>query len=109
MKWLRLNGGRIGDAVRGFGGTLVSLPLNMSDVNRCFGDVEHVSQVVKLLRVVQHEVPAKANNHKQTSRMLEIGNDRSIQKNLPQIWEIRADDVMKNMYLVLKTKAVARL
>ena len=63
-----LNGGRIGDVARGIGGTLVSPPFNVSDVKRYLGDVKHSSQAVKLHRVVQHGVPAKPNNHKQTSR-----------------------------------------
>ena len=63
-----LNGGRIGDVARGIGGTLVSPPLNVSDVKRCFEDVKCFSQVVEPLRVVQHGVPTKPNNHYQTSR-----------------------------------------
>ena len=56
----RLNGGRIGDVARGIGGTLVSPPLNVSDVDkRYFGDVKKFSQVDDLLRVVQHGVPAE--------------------------------------------------
>ena len=63
-----LNGGRIGDVARGIGGTLVSPPLNVSDVKRHFEDVKYLSQVVKLLRVVQHGVPTQPDNHSQTSR-----------------------------------------
>ena len=63
-----LSGGRVGDVARGIGGTLVSPPLNVSGVKRYFGDVKYLSQVVELLRVVQHGVPAKPSNNKQTSR-----------------------------------------
>ena len=64
-----LNSGRTDDVARGIGGTLVSPPLNVSDVKRYFGDVTHFSQVVDLFRVVQHGVPPR--NQTFTSRLQE--------------------------------------
>ena len=78
-----LNGGRIGDIARGTGGTLVSPLMTVSDVKRYFGDVKRFSQVVELLRVVQHGVPAKPNNHKQTLR---------------RRWSTRAKETNRNIY-----------
>ena len=106
----RLNGGRIGDVARGIGGTLVSPPLNVSDVNRYFGDVKKFPQVDDLLRVVQHGVPAKTKQSQADLKTaLEYGNHRTIQDHLPQIWEKLADDVRRNRCLVIKKRAAAEL
>ena len=89
-----LSGGRIGDVARGIGGTLVSPPLNLSDVKRYFGDVKQFPQAAELLRVVQHGVPTEAKQSQADfNKALEYGNHRTIQGHLPRIWEKLADDV----------------
>ena len=106
----RLNGGRIGDVARGIGGTLVSPPLNVSDVKRYFGDVKKFPQVDDILRVVQHGVPAETKQSQADLKTaLEYGNHRTIQDHLPQIWEKLADDVRRNRCLVFKKRAAAEL
>ena len=106
----RLNGGRIGDVARGIGGTLVSPPLNVSDVKQYFGDVKELPQVDDLLRVLQHGVPAETKQSQANLKTaLEYGNHRTIQDHLPQIWEKLADDVRRNRCLVFKKRVAAEL
>ena len=106
----RLNGGRIGDVARGIGGTLVSPPLNVSDVQRYFGDVEKFPQVDDLLRVLQHGVPAETKQSQADFKTaLGYGNHRTIQDHLPQIWGKLADDVRRNRCLVFKKRVAAEL
>ena len=81
-----LNGGRIGDVTRGIGGTLVSPPLNVSDVKRCFGDFKHFFTGSRAPQ------SSTARSHRETKQSqadfkmaLEYGNHRTIEKHLPQI------------------------
>ena len=64
----------------------MSPPLNVSDVIPYFGDVKKFPQVAKLLRVVQHGVPAETKQSQADfKKALEYGNHRAIQDHLQQI------------------------
>lgn len=78
----RMNKGRNGDVARGIGGTLVSPPLNVSDVTRYFGDVKYFPHLDKLLRIVRHGVHDTATTQTNLEMTLEYGNHSSISNHL---------------------------
>lgn len=100
---LTLHEGRLGDVARGIGGTLVSPPLELSDVKKYFGDRKGFPEIDKLLEIVGEGAPA--HTHDQNANLipaLEYGNHRSVDDHLPQVWEKLFDDVRRNRCIILK-------
>ena len=100
---LKLHEGRLGDVARGIGGTLVSPPLELSDVQEYFGDRKGFPEIEKLLEIVGEGASAPTQDSVvDLTSALEYGNHRSVDDHLPQVWEKLFDDVRRNRCIILK-------
>ena len=101
------NNGSIQGVPKGIGGTLVSPPLNVSDVQHYFGVVKKKNLIAELLQIIEKGVQAKTSQSKyDLAKALEYGNHRNIQEHLSRVWEKVIEDVKRNRCLVFN-KAVA--
>lgn len=53
----RINKGSLGYVLKGLGGTLVSPPINLRDVQHHYGDQKRFPGVLDLLNILKHGVP----------------------------------------------------
>jgi len=103
---LKTNNGSIGDVAKGIGGTLVSPPLNVSDVKHYFGVVKKFPMISELLHIIEKGVPVKTSQSKyDLEKALKYGNHRSIQEHLPRVWKKIIEDVKRNRCLVFHKAA----
>lgn len=91
----------MGNVANALGGTVVSPPVNVSDVQRYFGDIKKFRLINELLEIRSTGVPVKTSSMKaDVLKALEYGNHRSAQEHLPQIWEKLMEDVQRDRCLI---------
>ena len=99
---VRLHGGKLGDVAKGIGGTLVSPPLDVRGVERCFGSIKRFPAIDDLIEIVAIGVPARTTRSEpDLAKALQYGNHRSVEEHLPKIWGKLFDDVKRNRCLVM--------
>lgn len=98
---LKMNQGKLGDVAREIGGTLVSPPLNLNDVERHFGSKMQFPDIPNLIDIVDKGVPAKTHdNAPDLTSSLRYGNHATIDAHMDVVWEKLIDDVQQNRCLV---------
>lgn len=75
--------GKLGDAAKKIGGTLVSPPLQLSDVEQYFGHEKQFPDIARLMSIVEHEVLAETQDFSTNlTRALEYGNHSSANEHM---------------------------
>ncbi|CAB1106825.1 unnamed protein product [Ectocarpus sp. CCAP 1310/34] len=100
---VKLHDGRLGDVARGIGGTLVSPPLDVSDVKQYFGEEKGFPGIHDLIEIVGEGAPAPTLDSQQNlKKALAYGNYRRVDEHQTQVWEKLCDDVKRYRCIVLR-------
>lgn len=92
------------------GGTLVSPPINLTEVQPHFGDHKRFPKVLELLSILKHGVPVSTEDSKtDLEKSLPYGNHKTIQNHMPLVWEKLAEDIVRDNCIVLGKAAAPEI
>ena len=105
-KMMTNNQGVVGDVARSLGGSLVTPPVDPSDIKSHFGDRKGFPQIGELLTIISGGVPVVTAPAKiDLTAALRHGNHPSAAKHMPLIWKKIADDVRRQRCLIIDREA----
>ncbi|CAB1098304.1 unnamed protein product [Ectocarpus sp. CCAP 1310/34] len=101
---LKTNDGKLGDVARAIGGTLVSPPLDLSDLEQHFPTKKRFPDLTNLIDIIDNGVPAKTHDSPPNlESALRYGNHSTIDA---LVWKKLIDDVKQNRCLVFNVADV---
>ena len=85
---MRQKRGVVGDVARAIGGSLITQPIDPTQIQREFGDLKGFGAVDELVTMVTGRVAVNAaDTDVDLERALPYGNHRSVSEHLPAMWK----------------------
>ena len=107
---LHVRDGSVGDVAVGIGGTLVSPPFSLSQVEHYFGDIKGFPAITELVDIIKNGVPVKTSvTDLDPTRAMQYGNHSTVAEHMDLVWEKLYEDVRRNRVLVFDRESATLL
>ena len=107
---LHVRDGSVGDVAVGIGGTLVSPPFSLSQVEHYFGLIKGFPAITELVDIIKNGVPVKTSvTDLDPTRAMQYGNHSTVAEHMDLVWKKLYEDIRRNRVLVFERESAASL